>query len=771
MVRVAAFAHRESDGLVEETDGAAGGALDMITVKRDLTGTLVVGEHNVVIDAERGSIVTVVTEADRPDPIRRGRVELRPRRRDKPPLGADTVIQVLGDAVQSRRSAQLWGPSGAGKSTLLRHAAWVIEPGPDGVLFLSAAGREPLDLAQEVFEACYEAPGYAPSRADLKHRMTGIRVTVYVDDADYSGDQLRDLMDEAPDATFVFASSADTLRGEGSVVEVRGLGLEDGLALLDQELDSPLAAEERTAAAGLWRAADGRPVLLLRAAGLIRSCRPRTVALPRPQDLLPLLFSRLSEVEVRVLWLLTTLQAAPVDPVHIGALAEVPDAAVLCGRLERAGVLLGGEQGYRCALDVPALVLKRYPKPFPPDLICRYLVRWAVAPETTPAQLASQALVLAQAVSIATDTGQPALAVQLARAVSPRMAWSLRFGSWGLLLGRGWRAARASGDKSAEAYFTHEEGIRSLLTGHRVIAGLLAAEALVLWRELGDIHAIKAAEIAARLSSVPAHVPPYPAVQLPAGPSASGLPGASGHAASGGGPAGAHASAMHAGAAVTQTSIQSPITQGPQIAVSNGGSASHTVLHHMATCAHVPVQHFAVIQPLNPIVPSAIGGSHSIPLIGKLVATFTTKGASFVALVVTVAVVGSAAVVAGAVFLVQHAATQTGMAGTWVNSQLGDVTFTQTGSDTYSAQGTQCPGVNLTLSGTGPTYSGSVSMIPDSGNSCTVIGYTTDTWAISPGGQTAVFTRTMPSGEQGSDGERLTCPTCGTYTFTRVPQP
>lgn len=178
-----------------------------------------------------------------------------------------------------------------------------------------------------------------------------------------------------------------------------------------------------------------------------------------------------------------------------------------------------------------------------------------------------------------------------------------------------------------------------------------------------------------------------------------------------------------------------------------------------------------MIQLPNAIVPSAIGGGHSIPLIGKFVATIMAKGVSFVALVVTVAIVGSVAVVGGVVVLVQHAAAQTGMAGTWENSQLGDVTFTRTGPDTYSAHGSQCPGVNLTLTGTGPAYSGRVPMIPDSGSSCTVIGYTTDTWTISSGGQTAVFTRTMPSGEQGPDGEQLTCPTCGTYTFTRVPVP
>ena len=719
---------------MEQANEAAGAPATVI-IERDLTGTFIVGNGNVVIDAECGSIVTVVSEADRPDPKRKGRVELRPRRRHVPPLGADAVIEALSEAVRCGRPAQLWGAPGTGKSTLLRHAAWVIEPGPDGVLFLSATGREIGDLAQEVFEACYETAGYAPSRADLKQLMAEICVTVYVDDADFARDQLRDLMDLAPTATFVFASSEDTLRGEGSIVEVQGLGLADGLALLDQEIGSPLAAEARSAAADLWKTADGRPLMLLRAARLIRSGPSGAIAMPRPEDLLPLLFAQLGEAEVRVLWLLATLHAAPVDPVHLGALAGIPDAAVLCGRLERAGMLLSGEHGYRCAPDVLPLVLKRCPKPFPPDEVCRYFASWAAEPETTPGQLADQALALAQAADLAANAGQPALAVQLARAVSPRLARSLRLGSWGLLLSRGWSAARANGDKQAEAYFTHEEGIRSLLTGQRVMAGILVAEALVLWRELGDIHAIQAAESVARnLPSAPAHPPAHPGAQVPAG----------------------HAAAHSAGA-----------SHATQVAIPHGASASHLVLQHMATCAHVPVQQFAMVALPHATVPSIISGSH-IPLIGKLVAAVTAKGASFVAFVVTVAVVGSTVVVGGIVVLAQHATAQSGLAGTWENSQLGGVTFTQAGSDTYSAA-SPCPGVNFTLTGSGPAYSGRVPVIPESGGSCTVIGYTVDTWTISSDGQRAVFTRTLPSGEEGPDGGKLTCANCGTYTFTRVP--
>lgn len=217
----------ETDGFVREPhgpdpdeDGAPMGGDHRIDIAGDASGTVIAGNHNVVIDAH-GSTVNLLPPQERPRPVRRERVALVPRRQ-REPVGREADLEELENALRGHGVVQLWGPPGVGKSTLLRHAARSLEPGPDGVLFLNGAHREPEDLAQEIFEACYEAPGYAPTGPELRRLMTGIEVTVYVDDAELTPERLRLLADAAPDATFVFASRERSLLGESADLELRG---------------------------------------------------------------------------------------------------------------------------------------------------------------------------------------------------------------------------------------------------------------------------------------------------------------------------------------------------------------------------------------------------------------------------------------------------------------------------------------------------------------------------------------------------------------------
>src|SRR5262249_9503956 len=147
-------------------------------------------------------------------------------RRGREPLGRDTELAALADAVAAGGPVQVWGPEGVGKSALLRHAVRRLEAGQDGVVFLSASGRDSDDVAQDLFEACYDTSGYAPTRGDLQRMMTGVRVLVVIDDADLPAERLAELADAAPDAVFVFASVDRSLSGEGTAMPLGGLGRE-----------------------------------------------------------------------------------------------------------------------------------------------------------------------------------------------------------------------------------------------------------------------------------------------------------------------------------------------------------------------------------------------------------------------------------------------------------------------------------------------------------------------------------------------------------------
>ncbi|MGW0661453.1 ATP-binding protein [Streptodolium elevatio] len=512
------------------------GAGNRIDIRGNASGAVIAGNHNVVIDAQQGAVVNLVTRGDQPRPVRRERIELLPRVQAAP-LGRSAELALLADAVRSGGPVQIWGPPGIGKSSILRHAAGTFSPGADGTVFLSAAHRDPADLAQEIFEACYEAPGYAPSIPELRRLMAGLRVRVYVDNVDLPEEQLRDLMDAAPSATFVLAGRERSLPAEGVTVEVRGLDRAAATELLARELGG-IVWENTGAAADLWQAADGRPRLLLRAAALARTDGSAGAALPRPTavaEVLALLLDRLDVHETNVLRLLASMGDAELAAEHVGALVGVADPAALCARLAALGLAGEGERGFRAVPDVAAATRGRHPDPFPADPLCAYFTDWLSRPSTTAAQVADQARVLEVAAALAEDAGQPAVAVAMLRAASPAAARSLRFGVWGRLLGRGWSAARRAGDPRAAAYFTHQEGIRSLLTGRRVVSAVLLAEAAVIWRQLGEggtdggaAGGLGGPEGPGVPQTVPSDGPGLAEGASPAGPGGDGFPGADG---------------------------------------------------------------------------------------------------------------------------------------------------------------------------------------------------------------------------------------------------
>ncbi|WP_203620653.1 ATP-binding protein [Streptomyces anulatus] len=509
---------REPHGPDPDEDGTPMGGDHRIDIAGDASGTVIAGNHNVVIDAH-GSTVNLLPPQERPRPVRRERVALVPRRQ-REPVGREADLEELEGALRGHGVVQLWGPPGVGKSTLLRHAARSLEPGPDGVLFLNGAHREPEDLAQEIFEACYEAPGYAPTGPELRRLMTGVEVTVYVDDAELTPERLRLLADAAPDASFVFASRERSLLGESADLELRGLGRAAGLGLLERELRHPVPEAQYAVAVELCEVALGRPLLLLRAAGLARPDTSGEITLPRAAEidgLVPLLFDRLDTAALKTLHLLATLRDAEVDPEHVGALCDVPDPAAVCGRLAGLGLATVTERGYRSVADVLPEVRRRFAEPVAVDRLCDHFARWAALATTTPAQVADHGRALEVVAEMAERRGRPDLAVRVARAVSPSLAESLRFGVWGRLLDQGQNAARQDGDTTAHAYFTHEKAIRCLMIGRRVVAAVLLAEAVVLWRQLGDNEGVDAALNAQQYTPPTPEAPPLGESPAPGG--------------------------------------------------------------------------------------------------------------------------------------------------------------------------------------------------------------------------------------------------------------
>lgn len=266
-----------------------------VHVGGDVVGQLVVGDHNITVWAEQ-SVVTVVAPAARPQPVRRAVITLLPRQPARP-VGRDRELATLREAVHAGRLVQVFGPPGAGKSTLIRYAAGQLAQPGAGVVFLSTADRAVGDLLQDVFEACYDIAGYRPSPVELRRLMSGVDIRLLIDDLDVPDDQRDELLDGVPDAALIFTSVRRSLWADGQAWELGGLAWEPALELLTAALHRPLGDQEQLAAAHLWQAANGSPLLLLRAVAAARPDPDGVRTLPRAAELgelLPRIFTGLS---------------------------------------------------------------------------------------------------------------------------------------------------------------------------------------------------------------------------------------------------------------------------------------------------------------------------------------------------------------------------------------------------------------------------------------------------------------------------------------------
>lgn len=784
--------------------GGNGGTDNRVDVGRDVNGAVILGDNNHVNWLQR---------AQRPDELTpREHVELRPRRRRRDTLlGRATELRALGDALEAGDVVQLWGPPGVGKSELLRHAAHELPHGPHGVLFLDAAGREPEDLAQDMFEACYDCRGYAPSRTELRLLLKDFEVTVYVDNAAYTAEQFTGLMNDAPKATFVFASRERTLLGEGTTLRLGGLDRTAATELLARELGRPVTAlDERDTADTLYDTSQGRPLLLLRAAALPRLDASGELVLPRPgavADLLPPLLDSLDGPSRTALGLLAALGDAELDPEHIGTLSGAPDASALCANLTGLGLAEETESsGYRIVADVVAELERRGgTDAVPVDRLWYHFTTWLARETTTPAQVARHTRALEAIAERAERDGRVDLAVDLLRAASPALGDSLRFGIWGRLLDQGLPAAQRAGDRQAEAYFQHQRGVRALLTGNRSLAGLLFAEAGVLWRLLGDTHGVNAAA-----ASQP-YVPPQPTPTVPHTDGGAGqtLTNGSGADPSGGAHHATSSGADPSSAAHHATSPGADPSSAAHHVTSSGvdpGPAAHTVApapdpgtaaSHATGVTPDPstaVHHTFAAPP--PGVHEAGVAAHS--------AVVTAPGAAGGAAALKVAAVIAALVIGGVAvdrYQEEHSSPSastvfdtptpdtyddtgadpadtdpyeeeptpepTGLAGVWSSSEGGTYQWVDTGYGSYTAQWEDNCGETQTTeyTGDGDTYSATQPLYDADNNACGAapLGEVLITVTLGPGSDEADLSIELSSGaDRVSD-----CYDCGTFTLTR----
>ena len=413
------------------------------------------------------------------------------------------LVRLLGRG----RSVRLTGAAGSGRSALLDAvAADCAELAPDGVVRLSGHRRGPTELLRELYATVFDAPLHRPDRATLLGRVRDIGAVVVLDDLEFGGSTLEELLLATPECAYLLAATPDVQapHTESGVEEVplAGLGRNASLELLEQAVDRPLTDEEANWAGDLWFESQGLPLRFVQAGALLRR-RDRLRGEPNSRDPygfpkdeaaeasvftgegrevpLPslgegaapaaLLASRLSEAARATLRFAVALGGEVPHQAHLPALVGDTHADASLGELLDSGLLSPAGSRYRLAAGVLTQLENSGYAAEAGELAqsaARHYTWWTGHPSVAPERAAMEADAVLAAMSALVpgdEPGHPAAAVELARTAAPVFAAGLHWGAWERALRVGSEAARLTGEVAEEAYFHHELGVLALCNG------------------------------------------------------------------------------------------------------------------------------------------------------------------------------------------------------------------------------------------------------------------------------------------------------------------
>ncbi|MBX9362732.1 ATP-binding protein [Streptomyces sp. WAC04114] len=513
---------------------------------------------------ERPARPVKLTEAERAEAERAARppVPPGPAQPALPLLARQDERERLVRLLARGRSTRLIGAPGSGRTRLLDLVAEdCSDLAPDGVVRLNGFGRTSGDLLYDLFHAVYSAPLHRPDRDELLTYVREIGAVVVLDDLEFGGAALDELLEATPECAFLLGATPDVpAPSAGAGVEevlLGGLERAAGLDLLEHAVGRTLTEDESNWAGDLWFESEGLPLRFVQAGALLRQrdrLRAGTgavdefgvfedappaeaydlgddVPLPALGEAAapaPLLASRLSASARATLRFAVALGGEVPHQAHLPALVGDTHADAALGELAACGLVSPVGSRYRLAAGVPAqLEAAGYADEAEAGArsAAQHYSWWAGHPSVTPERVCAEAdAVLAALALLGPATRPPAegeesAAVHLARTAAPAFAAGLHWSAWERALRSGAEAARLAGDVGEEAYFHHELGVLALCGGQldRARAELEASIGLrgALADKRGTVAGRRALALVADRSGTPLGLGPTAGEEVP----------------------------------------------------------------------------------------------------------------------------------------------------------------------------------------------------------------------------------------------------------------
>ncbi|SDN65513.1 hypothetical protein SAMN04487981_10676 [Streptomyces sp. cf386] len=493
------------------------------------TVQLVSGDFLLTVNPVDGSEIEACPPAERParpgklspaeraeaDRAARPPVPPGPTRPEQPLLSRQDEREQLVRMLARGRSVRLVGSPGAGRTSLLDLVAEdCADLAPDGVVRLTGFHRAPADLLYDLFHAVYSAPLHRPDRDELLTFVREVGAVVVLDDIEFGGAALDELLDATPECAFLIGATPDvpapSVESGIEDVVLGGLDRAESVDLLERGVGRVLTEDELNWAGDLWFESEGLPLRFVQAGALLRQ-RDRlragaevvdefgvfedTPPVDAPFDApfagetgeevplpslgeaagpAPLLASRLSASARATLKFAVALGGEVPHQAHLPALVGDTHADAALGELADCGLVSPVGSRYRLAAGVQSqLEAAGYSEDVQGGALtaARHYAWWAGHPSVTPERVCAEADAVLAALGVLVPTttppaeGEESPTVQLARTAAPAFAAGLHWSAWERALRAGAEAARLAGDVSEQAYFHHELGIHALCAG------------------------------------------------------------------------------------------------------------------------------------------------------------------------------------------------------------------------------------------------------------------------------------------------------------------
>jgi hypothetical protein len=457
-----------------------------------LAAHIVVGSHVLDFGDPRGALVRKASRAERehirPRPVP---ILIRPRG-TRGLLDRQSEVVSAFSALDADLPVELSGEPGIGKTAVIRQlthhprAASFV----DGIVYLTARHHSALDLQQLMFEAFYETDEfYKPTLAEIQCRLQKKRALIVLDDVRLTQSDLETVIDSASRSAFVVAARNRCLWGEARSIALKGLPPEEAVLLLERAIDRSLDGTDRQDAMSLCAATGGHPLRLLQAAAILREREipldpwVRTVT---PESLITELLATTDEKQRRALLALTAFPGVALPTPHIAGIAEVTDLEPSLLALLRRGLVTRCQSRHQLVDGVRDRLRRTEDlKPWLNRAVT-YFTAWAERYRRSPDILLEESEALLRMQQCAADNRRWTEVLELGRLLEEPLILRSRWGAWAITLERCLAAAKASRDRSAEAWALHQLGSRALCLGDAVTARAMLNRAVELRDALED---------------------------------------------------------------------------------------------------------------------------------------------------------------------------------------------------------------------------------------------------------------------------------------------